>query len=143
VPVASDRRPPTVALGAELTAAPYTLVWDSTTTFDGFIDVSLNNFSATMRLKAFTRPDKQIANAILLKFDLSAISARVVIHDATFHQRDAARTATYAVTVDTIVGKDPGISGATGYTADALTDCTERPRLRQRAARAGQHLRVT
>jgi Bacterial Ig domain len=155
-----------VPLGAEVTVAPYTVDWDSSTATNGehtltavardrvgnsatatvgiivanialemslapedtFIDLSANNFSAATVLKTFTWPDRQAANAVLLKFDLSAIPAGAVIHDATLHlalvETDATSEPTYTVTVHKIVGKAPVISKATGYAADPLTDWT-------------------
>jgi hypothetical protein len=76
----------------------------------------------------FTWPDHQVANAILMKFDLSGLPAGAVVHQATVSlalvESDAAPEATYTVTAHKVVGKNPVIAGATGYTADGVTSWT-------------------
>ena len=92
-------------------------------------DTSLNldakNYSGLQQLTTYTWPDNKIANAILLKFDFSALPVDATVQDATLKlaliQSDTTADATYAVAVHKIVGKNPSITAATGYKADAVT----------------------
>jgi len=153
------------ALGAELTTAPYTVTWDSTTLSDGAytltavardaagnsttsapvnvlvangsvrlspqdtsIVLNTTNYSTDPRLLTFTWPDYQPANAILMKFDLSSLPAGAVVQQATLYlalvESDATVDATYTVTAHKMVGRNPVLAAATGFTADGATGWT-------------------
>ncbi|HSL20199.1 MAG TPA: Ig-like domain-containing protein [Vicinamibacterales bacterium] len=95
-------------------------------------DTSLNldatNYSGVALLTTYTWPDQRVANAIVMKFDLSSVPAGSVVQSATLHlalvESDATSDATYSVTAHKIVGRNPAIGAATGYTADGVTPWT-------------------
>jgi hypothetical protein len=95
---------------------------------DTFIDLSADGHAGGAMLKVFTWPDRQAANAILMKFDLSAGPAGALVHEATLRlsllQSDDGVEPTYTVTAHRIVGKNPSIGNATGYAADDGTAWT-------------------
>jgi hypothetical protein len=147
-------------LGAESTAAPYHVVWDTTGTPDGphtltavARDVAGNaaatslivtvhngvvrlspqdtsllldakNYSTHPLLMTYTWPDRRVANAVLMKFDLSALPAGAVVQTASLHlalvERDGTADPTYAVSVHKVTGTNPSIVGATGYSSDGV-----------------------
>jgi hypothetical protein len=63
-----------------------------------------------------------------MKFDLSGLPAGAVVQDATVHlalvESDGAAEGTYTVTAHKVVGRNPVIARATGYTADGVTAWT-------------------
>src|SRR5207244_8595206 len=93
-----------------------------------FNGLDANNQSTNTMLMTYTWPDYRVANAILMKFDLSAIPPGAVVTDATLQlalvASDAAAESTYTVTAHKVVGRSPVITGATGYTADGVTAWT-------------------
>jgi hypothetical protein len=95
---------------------------------DTSIILNATNYSSHTTLMTFTWPDHQVANAILMKFDLSGIPAGAVVQEATVSlalvESDTAPDATYTVTAHKVVGKNPVIAAATGYTADGVTSWT-------------------
>src|SRR6185295_12470521 len=86
------------------------------------------NYSTHPLLMAYTWPDNQIANAILLKFDLSALPAGATVQQAvltlSLAQSDTTADATYTMLAHKLVGKNPVVAAATGYTADGVTPWT-------------------
>src|SRR2546427_440736 len=105
----------TVANGVVVTLAPQ----------DTFINLDATNYSTNAQLLTYTWPDNQVANAILMKFDLSAIPPAAVVSDATLQLalvgNDAASETTYTITAHKVVGKSAVIAAATGFTADGVT----------------------
>ena len=95
-------------------------------------DTSLNidtvNYSTQPLLMAYTWPDNQIANTILLKFDLSALPAGATVEQAVVHlalvESDTTANATYTMAAHKLVGMNPIVAAATGYTADGTTPWT-------------------
>ena len=95
-------------------------------------DTSLNtnatNYSTDSILTTYTWPAFKVANAAVMKFDFSALPAGAVVTDATLHlalvQHDGTADATYTVSAHKVLGKNPVISTATGYTADGVTNWT-------------------
>ena len=79
-------------------------------------------------LTTYTWPDAQVANAILMKFDLSTVPPGAVVEDAKLYlalvQSDTMPAATYTVTAHKVVGANPVIAQATGYNADGVTAWT-------------------
>ena len=75
--------------------------------------------SANPLLMTYTWPARKAANAILMKFDLSAIPAGAVVTDATLGlalvQSDQGPETTYTVSAHKVVGKNPVITAATGF----------------------------
>jgi hypothetical protein len=95
---------------------------------DTSLNVDAANYSAQPLLTAYTWPDNQIANAILLKFDLSSLPAGATIQQAVVSlalvQSDGTADATYTMTALKLLGKNPVIAAATGYTFDGVTPWT-------------------
>jgi hypothetical protein len=87
---------------------------------DTSISLDTNNKSAESILTTYTWPNNQIANAILMKFDLSQLPAGASIQDATLSmalvESDSASDPTYTVTAHKIINRNPVINAATGYT---------------------------
>src|SRR2546425_254797 len=108
----------TVANGVVVTLAPQ----------DTFINLDATNYSTNAQLLTYTWPDNQAANAILMKFDLSAIPPAAVVSDATLQLalvgNDAAPETTYTITAHKVTGKSAVIAAATGFTADGVTPWT-------------------
>lgn len=67
-----------------------------------------------------------VANAILLKVDLSQLPAGAQIQTATLklYQTAAGGDATYDVSVHKVLGVNPDLSQANGYSFDGLSDWT-------------------
>src|SRR5207247_1997617 len=95
---------------------------------DTYLNLNTTNYSAQPTLNTYTWPDNQEANAILMKFDLSGLPPGAVVQQATLQlalvEADTAPEATYTVTANKVLGKNPVISGATGYTSDGATAWT-------------------
>jgi hypothetical protein len=95
---------------------------------DTSLNINATNYSAQPLLTAYTWPDNQIANVILLKFDLSALPAGATVQQAVLKlalvESDATADATYTMTAYKQVGKNPVAAAATGYTADGVTRWT-------------------
>jgi hypothetical protein len=95
---------------------------------DTFLNLNTTNYSTDPVIKTYTWPDNQVANAIAMRFDLSALPADAVVQKATLNlaltEADAAAEPTYTVTAHKIIGQNIAISTATGYTADGTTAWT-------------------
>jgi len=89
-------------------------------TADAFLGIDATNYGSAATLNVYTWPDKKIANAIVLKFDLASIPAGATISSAALNlnltKSDATGDPTYTVTVHKIVNKNPDLTRATGYT---------------------------
>jgi hypothetical protein len=88
---------------------------------DTTLNLDATNYSSHPVLMTYTWPERRIANAAVLEFDLSTLPEGAVVHEATLRltllESDAAGEP-YVVSAHKIVGKDPVIEKATGYTAD-------------------------
>ena len=97
--------------------APITIV-----PIDTSISLESNNKSTETILTTYTWPEYKTANAILMRFDLSAIPAGASVQDATLSmglvKSDSGPEPTYTVTAHKILNKTPIIAGANGYTYD-------------------------
>ena len=95
---------------------------------DTSLNINTNNYSSDALLTTYTWPDNQIANAILMKFDLSSVPAGAVVLNATLQlalaQSDGAPEATYTITAHKVLAKNPVIAAATGYTSNGTTPWT-------------------
>jgi Bacterial Ig domain len=89
---------------------------------DTSISLDPNNKSSETILTTYTWPEYQTANAIVMRFDLSAIPAGASVQDATLSmalvQSDSQPEPTYTITAHKILNKTPTITGVTGYTYD-------------------------
>ena len=88
---------------------------------DTFINLNSDRNSALPELMLYTWPAQQIANVILLQWDLSAIpqGATVVSATVSLYQFDATGTA-YNSSAHAIIHVDPVIAQADGYVYDGL-----------------------
>src|ERR1041385_684650 len=97
-------------------------------TADTYLNINSTNYSTNDSLHLYTWPDNAIANAILMKFDLSSIPPGSTISSATLNlyliDSDPSSDPTYTVTVHKIINKNPDLSGATGYTYDGVNGWT-------------------
>jgi hypothetical protein len=95
---------------------------------DTSLNIDATNYSAQPLLTAYTWPDYQIANAIILKFDLSALPPGATVQQAVLAlalvDSDTTADATYTMTAHKQVGENPVVTAATGYTADGVTPWT-------------------
>ena len=92
------------------------------------LNLNTTNYSNNVLLATYTWPDNRVANAILMKFDLSRVPAGAAIQQAILQlalvYADTAAESTYTVSAHKVVGKQPVIARATGYTADGITPWT-------------------
>ena len=92
---------------------------------DTTLNLNATNYSADPILMAYTWPDSSAANAILMKFDLSALPPGSVVNDAALYlslvQSDTLPEPVYNVSLSKVVGPNPSIAQATGYNANAAT----------------------
>jgi hypothetical protein len=95
---------------------------------DTSIDLDATNHSSSPQLTTYTWPSQEVANAILMKFDLSSIPAGATIQSAVLRlaliSSDATSDTTYTITANKIQNKNPVITAATGYTTDGTTAWT-------------------
>ena len=97
-------------------------------TADTWIKIDSTNYSTDTMLGVYTWPSNKIANATLMKFDLSSIPAGSVISAATLNVYvigyDSTGDLTYTVPVQQIVNHNPDLSRATGTTYDGTNRWT-------------------
>jgi hypothetical protein len=95
-------------------------------------DTSLNldaiNYSTDALLRTYTWPNYKVANAAVLKFDLSAIPAGAVVTEGVLSlalvESDRLSGSTYTVSAHKLTGRNTDIAQATGYTADGVNSWT-------------------
>jgi hypothetical protein len=94
---------------------------------DTFINIDSTNYSTQSTLNTYTWPDKKVANAILMRFDLSSIPSGSTIYEAKLNlaliESDSTIDSTYTITVHKLK-KNPTISRATGYTYNGTNSWT-------------------
>jgi hypothetical protein len=95
---------------------------------DTFVSLDATNYSSQPTLTTYTWPDNKVANAIVLKFDLSPLPTAAVVQQATLHltltESDRTPDTSYTVTAHKLQGKNPSITSATGHMADGVTPWT-------------------
>jgi hypothetical protein len=95
---------------------------------DTYLNIDAVNNATAATLNLYTWPDQQIANAIVMTFDLTSIPAGATISSATLHliltASDATSDSAYTVTVHRIVNNNPDPARATGYTYDGVNSWT-------------------
>jgi hypothetical protein len=95
---------------------------------DTFLNLNANNYAGNVQLGTYTWPDYRVANAILMKFDLSALPPGAVVQQATLHlalvQSDTNPEPVYTVAAHKVIGKNADPARATGYTTDGVTGWT-------------------
>ena len=90
---------------------------------DTHLNLNTTNYSTGSILGTYTWPDNKVANAILMKFNLSALPAGTVVQEATLHlalvESDKATDPTYTVTAHKVLGSNPDVKKATGTPSTA------------------------
>jgi len=98
-------------------------------TSDTFINVDTINYSTSPENTTYTWPAQKVANAILMKFDLSAIPAGATIQSAAlnlymFDSDTNTAYPSYRLSLNRIINHNPDLSRATGYTYDGTHSWT-------------------
>jgi hypothetical protein len=95
---------------------------------DTSLNLNTTNYSSATTLTTYTWPDRHVANAILMKFDLSSLPSGALVQDATLTlaltESDATADPTYVISAHKIVGKNPVVAAATGYTTNGTAAWT-------------------
>lgn len=90
---------------------------------DTFININSTNSERDTYLGTYTWPQDKVANAIVMKWDLSAIPSSAQIHNATLYlylsdMDGGGGDDLYDLSVHKIINYNPVISACTGYTYD-------------------------
>ena len=96
---------------------------------DTTLNLNSTNYVNDPQLFTYTWPSNRIANAIVMKFDLSQIPANATIQSAVLQlsltATDSSTTdPTYNISLHQIVNRNPDLARATGYTADGTVAWT-------------------
>ena len=96
---------------------------------DTTLNINATNYVNDPQLYIYTWPANRIANAIVMKFDLSQIPANAIIQSATLQLSltsvdNATTDPTYSISLHQIVNRNPDLAHATGYTADGTVPWT-------------------
>ncbi|MCG3115418.1 MAG: DNRLRE domain-containing protein [Candidatus Manganitrophus sp. SA1] len=95
---------------------------------DTYLNVDAGVNSTEPTLNTYTWPANRIANAVLMKFNLSGIPAGAIIESATLNlslvEADTEAESTYTVSVHKMANKNPDLTRATGYTYDGVNGWT-------------------
>ncbi|HET9362100.1 MAG TPA: Ig-like domain-containing protein, partial [Vicinamibacterales bacterium] len=92
---------------------------------DTYLNVDSTNYSSATTIRTRTFPDYMPASAALMKFDLSALPPGALVQSATLHaalvEADPRSGTTYNVSAQKVLGRNPVVARATGYTSDGVT----------------------
>jgi hypothetical protein len=95
---------------------------------DTTLNLDATNYSRGTTLSTYTWPDRTVGNAILLKFNLSAVPAGALIHSATLQmslvESDAFPETTYTITAHKVLNRNATVASATGYTFNGSSNWT-------------------
>src|SRR3569832_766819 len=87
---------------------------------DTFLNVNSSVNAALQTLNVYTWPANKIANAILMKFDLTSIPKGATLQRATLNlalvETDATADTSYTTTAHKIINRNPDLARATGLT---------------------------
>ena len=87
---------------------------------DTFLNINRNNYSNEPILATYTWPNNKIANAILMKFDLSTLPNGALLQEATLHlalvESDPTPEPTYTVTAH---NDGPAVHHSSGHSRPA------------------------
>ncbi|MFW6283332.1 MAG: DNRLRE domain-containing protein, partial [Minisyncoccales bacterium] len=92
---------------------------------DTFININTENLSQETTLNTYTWPENEIANAILMKADLSDLSSditNIISAKLYLYQTDSGGDSNYDLSVHRIINHNPVISEANGYTYDGVNN---------------------
>ncbi len=99
-----------------------------TPTGDTWLGLDSTSHGTDTIVNLYTWPTNQIANAILMRFDLSSIPAGAAISSATLNVDlvgyDSTADSTYTVRVQPVIHFNPVLSSATGTTYDGVNRWT-------------------
>jgi len=93
---------------------------------DTFININEDNNEANVQLNTYTWPENMVANAIILKFDLSQIPQDAQVQSAVLflYATAAGGDGAYDISAHRIINHNPNLSTATGYTFDGSNGWT-------------------
>ena len=95
---------------------------------DTYLTLDAANYSRSELLATYTWPDNRVANAIVMKFDLSAVPAGAVVTGAALHvaliDADKAPEPRYVVGVHKILHGNVDVGVASGLTRDGVNPWT-------------------
>ncbi|SHH84298.1 Fibronectin type III domain-containing protein [Desulfofustis glycolicus DSM 9705] len=93
---------------------------------DTYINLDQNNNISSASLNTYTWPANMVANAILIKVDLSQIPQDAVIQSAVLqlYATAAGGDSIYAVSSHKVINNNPTLSSATGYTYNGTNTWT-------------------
>ena len=97
-------------------------------TGDTYLNLDATNYASGTTLNVYTWPNDTIANAIVMKFDLTRIPTGSTVSSATLRlnltESDATADPTYTVTAHKIINRNADPARATGYTYDGVNGWT-------------------
>ncbi|KAA0890514.1 Ig-like domain-containing protein [Oryzomonas rubra] len=93
---------------------------------DTFLNINTDVNAANVALNTYTWPANTPANAILMKWDVSALPANAQIQSATLNLNliSSGGDTSYQIPVSEIINKQPVIAKSTGYTYDGTNPWT-------------------
>ncbi|KAB0668202.1 DNRLRE domain-containing protein [Oryzomonas sagensis] len=93
---------------------------------DTFLNINTDVNASNVALNTYTWPANTPANAILMKWDVSALPANAQIQSATLNLNliSSSGDASYQIPVSEIINKQPVIAKSTGYTYDGTNPWT-------------------
>jgi hypothetical protein len=95
---------------------------------DTVLNLDRTPYGSAGVLRLYTWPDHRVASAIAMKFDLSGLPHGSIVHQAGLLMAlvfsDKTTDQTYTVTANKVIGKNPDIARATGYTFDGVNKWT-------------------
>lgn len=93
---------------------------------DTYININNEINSTSAALNTYSWPEDTVANAIVLKWDLSAIPASATIQSArlVMHMEESGGDSTYSLSAHKIINYNPVIGSCNGYTYDGTNSWT-------------------
>lgn len=95
---------------------------------DTYINADANVYYSDTMLRSYTWPANQVANVILMQFNLSIFAPNAVIQRANLNlvlvETDAQTEPLYSMSVHRIVNVTPVLTAATGFTYDGTNNWT-------------------
>ena len=93
---------------------------------DTYINLDTVNNVASQQLNTYTWPQNKVANAIIMKVDLSQLPQGAQVQSASLqlYANGAGGDGAYDISVHKIINKNPNLSASTGYTYNGTTGWT-------------------
>lgn len=94
---------------------------------DTFINLNTENNIAGEQLNTYTWPDNKVANAILMKIDLSHLPEGAQIQSAILelYATGAGGDEVFDISIHKVIHNNPDLSATTGYTFDGINGWTD------------------